>query len=218
MDAPTGSGDEAIAAARYRLDVARLLRVVAERRPHFADRRLEHRVGDEPMAPDGVEQLVLRHQLAGLARQCAEHGERLRRERYGFAGARRAVRRLRRARSGRSAAARQADQGFIAELAIACSIERKDPATPGLSQEEEGEETEKSRDCRGEVVNHDASSLGACRAAAPLRRGTPLLCAACTTLAHRISRLRLWYRAARDFASASRTHSSSSSGANGLLR
>ena len=30
--------DEAIAAPRYRLDVARMFGVVAERRPHFADR------------------------------------------------------------------------------------------------------------------------------------------------------------------------------------
>src|SRR5688572_19212087 len=81
-------GDEAIPAARYGLDVARLLRVVAERRPDFADRRLEHRFGDEPMSPDGVEQGVLGHEPARGARERAQHGERFRRERYGLAGAR----------------------------------------------------------------------------------------------------------------------------------
>src|SRR4029453_8008135 len=80
--------DEAIAAPRYRLDAARLFRVVAERRTHFADGRLEHRVGDEAMTPDKIEQRVLRHQDAGAARQCAKHFERLRRESYGFSVAR----------------------------------------------------------------------------------------------------------------------------------
>ena len=73
-------GDEAIAPTRYRLDVARLFRVVVERRTHFADGRLEHRLGDEAMTPDEVEQRVLRHQAAGGACQCAKHCERLRRE------------------------------------------------------------------------------------------------------------------------------------------
>src|SRR4029453_9434611 len=79
---------EAIAAPRYRLDVARLFRVVAERRTHFPDGRLVHRVGDEAMTPDKVQQRVLRHQATGAARQCAKHFERLRRERYGFSVAR----------------------------------------------------------------------------------------------------------------------------------
>ena len=146
---PSRSGDEAITAARYRLDVARLLRVVAERRSHFADRRLEHRVGDEPMSPDGVEQGVLRHEPARRARERAQHGERLWRERLRARRRTSALRRLRRARTGRSAARTGSP--------VSCGIHRslhwdiKASPRPELSSGEE-ERGRESRDCRGEVV------------------------------------------------------------------
>ena len=82
------SGDEAIAAARYRLDVARLLRVVAERRSGtslIADLRTDSATNRCPQTASSNAFFVT--SLRG-ARERAEHGERLRRERYGLAGAR----------------------------------------------------------------------------------------------------------------------------------
>ena len=159
-----GSGDEAIAAPRYGLDVARLFRVVVERRTHFADRRLEHRLGHEPMAPDGVEQGVLGHQRARRARQRAEHGERLRGEGYGLAGARQpcfgfiqfepveAQARTRQIRFHRGTKHRSLHSGWIKGLATPAALfrggGRKGTRVPGLPW-------------RGRR-DHDAS-LGACR-------------------------------------------------------
>ena len=80
-------GDEAIAAPRYRFDVARLFRVVVERCTQFADRRLEDGFADEAMSPDAVEKGVLRDEGSGRARQRAQHGKRLGREGHGLPGA-----------------------------------------------------------------------------------------------------------------------------------
>ena len=67
--------DEPVAAARHRLDVARLARVVAERAADRVDGGLEHRFADEAAAPDGVEQLLLRDQLVGPRGQVAQHAK-----------------------------------------------------------------------------------------------------------------------------------------------
>ena len=49
-------GDEAVASPRHRFDEARLAGIVVERRPQLADRGSQHRVGDELVAPDLIEQ------------------------------------------------------------------------------------------------------------------------------------------------------------------
>lgn len=83
-----GRSDEAIAPAVYGLDVTRLLRVVLQRGAHVADRRLEHGLADEPMAPYLVEQGALGDERLWPPRECAEDRERLGREDDLFAGAR----------------------------------------------------------------------------------------------------------------------------------
>src|SRR5581483_37777 len=55
--------------------VARLLRIVVERAAQLADDGLQHRFADVPMAPHRVEQRVLAHELAGRARERAQHVE-----------------------------------------------------------------------------------------------------------------------------------------------
>ena len=54
----TGGGNEAIAAPRHRLDEARFAGIVVERRPQLADGGSQHRVGDELVAPNLIEQSV----------------------------------------------------------------------------------------------------------------------------------------------------------------
>ena len=76
-----GGGNEAIAAPRHGFDEARLAGIVVERRPQFADGGLQHRVADELVAPDLVEQRVLGEQRPGLPHERAQHGEWRRRER-----------------------------------------------------------------------------------------------------------------------------------------
>ena len=63
--------DEAVAAAVDRLDVARRLRVVAERLAQEADGFGERRVRDEGVLPDAVEELLPRHDLARRGRSAA---------------------------------------------------------------------------------------------------------------------------------------------------
>ena len=82
--------DEAIPAPRYRFDVARPFGVVDQRCAQFADGRLEDRLADEAMAPDAIEQRVLRDERSRRARQRAQHGKRLGRERHRLPGARQA--------------------------------------------------------------------------------------------------------------------------------
>ena len=74
------SADEAIAAARHRLDVARLLGVVLQRGAQVADGRLQHRFADELVAPHVVEQGALRDERVRGACQGAKKSKRLRRE------------------------------------------------------------------------------------------------------------------------------------------
>ena len=67
--------DKAVSAARYGLDVTRVFGVVRQRCSQGADGRLECRVADVPMTPDGVKQGVLRDE--NLRRSCefAQDGE-----------------------------------------------------------------------------------------------------------------------------------------------
>ena len=105
--------DEAVAAPRHGLDEARLARVVAERRAQVADGGLEHRFGDELVAPHRVEQRVLRQQRARLARQRAQQAEGRGCERDGLAvgaAARHSPRRVRTRRSGSEQDSRWADE------------------------------------------------------------------------------------------------------------
>ncbi len=78
----SGRRDEPIALAGDGLDEARLARVVAERHAKLADGGLEHRLADELVTPDRVEQRLFRHQGAGLPGQGAQDAERRRGERY----------------------------------------------------------------------------------------------------------------------------------------
>ena len=212
--------DEAIAAPRYRLDVARLFRVVVERRPHFADGRLEHRVGDEPMAPD--ERRATRSSSPGC-RGCAPvRKARRRASARALRVPRRtsAVPRPHRARNGRSAAARPDGSGFMRGLLpLAPSGWKKGPRHARDPLREEEGEGGKSRDRRGEAVRVMPQRLGACRSARHCDEVHRRLRSGIRRLSRRDHRLRLWYSAPRcDFASASLTHSRSSSGANGLMR
>ena len=72
--------DEPIAAARHRLDVARLLGVVLQRGAQIADRRLQHRLADELVAPHVVEQRALGDERVRCAGQGTKKGKRLGRE------------------------------------------------------------------------------------------------------------------------------------------
>ena len=74
-------GNEPITASRHRFDEAWAPRIVAEHRTDVADRALQYRVADEPVAPDLVEQGVLRQQGAGMPDESAQQAERRRRER-----------------------------------------------------------------------------------------------------------------------------------------
>ena len=76
-----GTRDEPITATRHRFYEAWAPRIVAKNRSDVADRALQHRVADEAVAPDLVEQRVLRQQRAGMANESAEQAERRRRER-----------------------------------------------------------------------------------------------------------------------------------------
>jgi hypothetical protein len=80
--------DEPITTARNGLDVARLASIVGEGNPNLTNRRFQHRFADETMAPYFVEQRVLVGELARLAREHTQQGERLRWERDRRAGAR----------------------------------------------------------------------------------------------------------------------------------
>ena len=66
--------DQAEAAAPHGLDVARALRIVAERRPEVED-VFPHQVGRDPKsAPDLRQQRLARHHLALAPQQAPEHG------------------------------------------------------------------------------------------------------------------------------------------------
>ena len=80
-----GIGNKAVAAARNRFDEAGISRVVAKRGAQVADRRFQHRVADESMPPDFVEQVVLSQQGPRSPRERAQHREWRRRERDGLA-------------------------------------------------------------------------------------------------------------------------------------
>src|SRR5262249_8795059 len=60
----------------------RLLRAIAQRRAQQCDRALQHRFADVPMAPDGVEQIILRREFSSAAYELAEDRECFRRQRY----------------------------------------------------------------------------------------------------------------------------------------
>ena len=79
--------EKTISAAVDRLDIARLLRVVAERLPQEADRLGQRRIGDERILPDRIDQLLARDDLAWPRDEQAEHADDARRQRYFLAGA-----------------------------------------------------------------------------------------------------------------------------------
>ena len=74
--------DEAITAAMHGLNEARLPRIIVERGANLAHRDLEHGVADEHARPDGVEEIVLRHQATPMLGEMAEQRERLGRQRH----------------------------------------------------------------------------------------------------------------------------------------
>jgi hypothetical protein len=65
-------GDQAIATLRDRFDEPRVLGVVAEGPSQARDRTGNDRLGDEEIRPDGVRDVVLRHDPAGVPRQVDE--------------------------------------------------------------------------------------------------------------------------------------------------
>ena len=71
---------EAVAPPRHRLDEPRSRTFVSERRPQLADRHADHVLRHRDVSPDGVEQRLLRDQLAGVLGQMHEDGEGLRPE------------------------------------------------------------------------------------------------------------------------------------------
>ena len=77
----TGGGNEAIPAPRHRFDETRFAGVVIERRPKLADGGSQHRVGDELVAPNLIEQSVRGEQGPGLPHERAQDREWRRRER-----------------------------------------------------------------------------------------------------------------------------------------
>ena len=157
--------DEAIAAPRYRLDVARLFRVVVERRAHFADGRLEHRVGDEAMTP--YERRATRSSSPGC-RGCAPVRKAPRRASARALRVPRrtsAVPRPHRARNGRSAAARQMDR-LSCEGSFHCcpgSDKRASPRLGALFGGGGGGRKVPGPPWRGRESH--ASTLSACRSA-----------------------------------------------------
>ena len=62
------------------LDERRLVVIVAERVADLADAHLQHRVADEDARPQAIEELVLRHQLAGAGGEQLEDAEGLGRQ------------------------------------------------------------------------------------------------------------------------------------------
>ena len=60
------------------VQVARRLRVLAERVPQQGHQTVQHPRGDVAVAPDGVEDLVAGEDPAGRAGEQGQHGERLR--------------------------------------------------------------------------------------------------------------------------------------------
>ena len=73
--------NEPITASRHRLYETGAPRIVTENRSDVADRALQHRVADETVAPDLVEQGVLGQQRAGMPSESAQQAERRRRKR-----------------------------------------------------------------------------------------------------------------------------------------
>ena len=67
------------------LDVARLLRIVVQRRAQLGDGAGQHARGDVAMPPHLVEQLVASQQFARSAQQRQQHRERLGLQRLRFA-------------------------------------------------------------------------------------------------------------------------------------
>jgi len=53
--------DEPIPAPVHRFDVARRLRVIAQRRTQLLDATLEHGIADGHLTPDAIEELILGH-------------------------------------------------------------------------------------------------------------------------------------------------------------
>ena len=74
--------DEPIAAPVRGLDVLRLLDLVVEGLADLADAHLQRGVADEDLRPAGVEQLLFRHETAGVLDQVAQDVVSLRRERH----------------------------------------------------------------------------------------------------------------------------------------
>ena len=75
--------DEPVAPPVGGLDELRRVRVVAERAPHVANGALQHRLADEDVRPDGVEQFLFGDEAAGARGEVFEQRERLWRERDG---------------------------------------------------------------------------------------------------------------------------------------
>ena len=96
-------GDEPITPAWDGFYEARLLRIVVENHPDIADGAFQHRVADEAVAPDLIEQGVLRQQCAGMTGESTQQSEGRRRKRERAAAAKQAVHSPRRARTRRSA-------------------------------------------------------------------------------------------------------------------
>jgi hypothetical protein len=79
---PAAWCDEAIPAARHRLDEARSARVVTQRPADLQDAHLDHTVGDVGIRPAGSEELRLRDELASPLDQAAQDREGFRGERH----------------------------------------------------------------------------------------------------------------------------------------
>src|SRR6185312_14675352 len=75
------AGIEAITHAVHGMDVLPLRRTAAERLPQQRDRPMQDTLGNVPMAPYRIEDVVVGQGLAGMAGQQRQHGERLRLER-----------------------------------------------------------------------------------------------------------------------------------------
>jgi hypothetical protein len=72
--------DEPVAAPRDRLDVFRRPGVVPQRLPQLGDGLRQRVVGDVGVRPEGVEQVFLGDQLAGVIDEVEQEIEELRRE------------------------------------------------------------------------------------------------------------------------------------------
>nr|WP_255505536.1 hypothetical protein [Alkalisalibacterium limincola] len=71
-----GLGEKAIPLAMDGLDEARPARAVAQRGAHLRDAPAQHAGADVAVAPDGIEQCIVRDQFALVLHQCHQHGPR----------------------------------------------------------------------------------------------------------------------------------------------